>query len=145
MSANLPNQLDIEFVRRCFPTFEEPLAARTAFFENAGGSYVAGAVLDRLIHFYRVNKVQPYGASDILRQAGDQMDTGRQTMADLLGVESNTLTLGASTTQNFNTLAHACEKMLNKTAQVIVTEQDHEANIGAWDCLLYTSPSPRDS
>ena len=44
MSANLPNQLDVEFVRRCFPTFEEPLAARTAFFENAGGSYVAGAV-----------------------------------------------------------------------------------------------------
>ena len=135
MSANLPNQLDVEFVRRCFPTFEEPLAARTAFFENAGGSYVAGAVLDRLIHFYRVNKVQPYGASDILRQAGDHMDAGRQTMADLLGVESNTLTLGASTTQNFNTLAHACEKMLNKTAQVIVTEQDHEANIGAWERL----------
>ena len=112
------NHLDVDFIRSCFPTFKQPLAAKTAFFENAGGSYVAGAVIDKLTHFYTHNKVQPYGASEILNTAGEQMDAGRQTMADLLGIDSSDLTLGASTTQNFNTLAYAC--------------------------LLYTSPSPRD-
>lgn len=129
------NQLDVNFVRDCFPTFREPLAAKTAFFENAGGSYVAGDVIDKLMHFYRVNKVQPYGESDILKAAGEQMDAGRQTMADLLGVPLGNVTLGASTTQNFNTLAHACAPMLNADSEIIVTGQDHEANIGAWERL----------
>lgn len=135
MTNSRLNRLDIDFVRSCFPTFKEPLAAKTAFFENAGGSYVAGAVLDRLMHFYLVNKVQPYGASEILNAAGEQMDAGRQTMADLLGIASADLTLGASTTQNFNTLAIACEGMVNAQSEVIVTDQDHEANIGAWERL----------
>lgn len=129
------NHLDIDFVRRCFPTFKEPLAAKTAFFENAGGSYVAGTVLEQLMHFYTFNKVQPYGAAEILNTAGEQMDNGRQTMADLLGIRSADLTLGASTTQNFNTLAYACEGMVNSNSEVIVTDQDHEANIGAWERL----------
>ncbi len=135
MTDNRLNQLDLDFVRSCFPTFEEPLAAKTAFFENAGGSYVAGAVLDRLMHFYRVNKVQPYGASEILSSAGNQMDAGRQGMADLLGIDTADLTLGASTTQNFNTLAFACEGFVTNHSEVIVTDQDHEANIGAWERL----------
>jgi len=129
------NKLDLDFARSCFPTFKEPLAAKTAFFENAGGSYVAAAVLDKLMHFYLVNKVQPYGASEILQAAGEQMDAGRQTMADLLGVASKDITLGASTTQNFNTLAFACESIVNDQSEIIVTDQDHEANIGAWERL----------
>lgn len=135
----LHNRLDIDFVRRCFPTFETPLAAKTAFFENAGGSYVARPVLDNLMTFYQHNKVQPYGYADILNTAGEQMDAGRQTMADLLGVDSNTLTLGPSTTQNINTLAFACSAIVNKNSEIIVTDQDHEANIGAWQRLCERS------
>ena len=129
------NHLDVDFIRRCFPTFTTPLAAKTAFFENAGGSYVAGPVLDKLMSFYQHNKVQPYGYADILNKAGKQMDKGRQTMADLLGVDSSTITLGPSTTQNINTLAFACASLAGKNSEIIVTDQDHEANIGAWERL----------
>jgi len=87
------------------------------------------------MHFYTCNKVQPYGAAEILNVAGEQMDSGRQTMADLLGIKSSDLTLGASTTQNFNTLAYACESIVTANSEVIVTDQDHEANIGAWERL----------
>jgi len=127
--------LDPQFVRDCFPAFTQPLPAKTAFFENAGGSYVAGAVLDALTQFYLANKVQPYGASEICRAAGEQMDRGRQVIADLLGVPAETLTLGPSTTQNINTLAVSCAALLDARAKVIVSEQDHEANIGAWERL----------
>lgn len=127
--------LDVEYVRSCFPAFEQPLPRKTALFENAGGSYVAGAVLNRYFHFYMANKVQPYGASEICRVAGEQMDAGRQSMADLLGVSAESLTLGPSTTQNFNTLAVACSAIVDRGDSVIVTDQDHEANIGAWERL----------
>ena len=127
--------LDVDFVRSCFPAFSNSLPAKTAFFENAGGSYVAGPVLDQLVHFYTHNKVQPYGASEICAAAGEQMDAGRQVMADLLGINKSSLTLGPSTTQNINTLANACGKNIKPGNSVIVTGQDHEANIGAWERL----------
>jgi len=127
--------LDLEFVRSCFPAFKHPLPAKTAFFENAGGSYVAGPVLEQYMHFYSANKVQPYGASEICHAAGEQMDAGRKTMAELLGVDKGTVTIGPSTTQNFNTLAVACQAIVHKGDSVIVTQQDHEANIGAWERL----------
>lgn len=127
--------LDVDYVRTRFPAFREPLPERTAFFENAGGSYVAGPVLDRLARFYAANKVQPYGASEICRAAGEQMDFGRQAMADLLGVDPAYLTIGPSTTQNINTLAVAAASLVGPGSAVIVTGQDHEANIGAWERL----------
>ena len=135
MNNTTTPRLDLDFVRACFPAFQQPLPAKTAFFENAGGSFVAAAVIDRLMHFYRANKAQPYGASEICHAAGEQMDCGRQTMADLLGVAADTLTLGPSTTQNINTLAHACAAIVAPGDKVIVSGQDHEANIGAWERL----------
>jgi len=40
--------LDIDFVRDQFPAFVEPSLQGQAFFENAGGSYACGQVIDRL-------------------------------------------------------------------------------------------------
>ena len=127
--------LDLEFVRSRFPAFQEALGAKTACFENAGGRYVLGSVIERLNHFYRANKVQPYGESEIGRMAGEQMDAGRQSMVDLMGMPADTITLGPSTTQNINTLAIACAAIVDANSEVIVSEQDHEANIGAWQRL----------
>ncbi len=135
MSEKPSYKLDVDYVRSSFPTFAEPLAAKTAFFDNAGGSYVVGPVLERLFDFYRNNKVQPFGPCEISRIAGEQMDAGRQTMVDLLGMPAGTLTLGPSTTQNINTLALACSAIVDDKSEVIVTGQDHEANIGAWQGL----------
>lgn len=125
--------LDLPFIRRQFPVFDTDLGRRIAFFDNAGGSYVAGAVIDRLTDFYRNYKVQPYGPNPLARRAGEAMDLGRQTLADLLNVSIDELTIGASATQNFNTLALACVPLLPAGAEVIVSEQDHEANIGGWE------------
>jgi selenocysteine lyase/cysteine desulfurase len=135
MNKNALHKLDIDYVRSCFPAFAEDLPAKTAFFDNAGGSYVAGSVLDKLIQFYRANKVQPYGPSEIANAAGEQMDAGRKAMDDLFGMPQGTITLGPSTTQNINTLALACTAIVDSKSEVIVTEQDHESNIGAWERL----------
>jgi selenocysteine lyase/cysteine desulfurase len=128
-------QLDIDFVRRQFPVFQTELGQQIGFLDNAGGSYVAGAVIDRLTDFYTNYKVQPYGANPISNRAGEAMDEGRRTMAALLNVSPDLVTLGASSTQCFNTLAHACAPLVQPGTEVIVTEQDHESNIGGWERL----------
>lgn len=128
--------LDIDFVRRQFPAFEEPSLAGQAFFENAGGSYPCRPVVERLGRFYRSHKVQPYAPYAASRLAGAEMDAARERMAALLGVETDELSFGPSTSANTYVLAQAFRQLLKPGDAVVVTEQDHEANSGVWRRLV---------
>lgn len=124
--------LDIEFVRAQFPAFSETSLQGQAFFENAGGSYTCGAVIDRLTRFYTQRKVQPYADYAASRLGGEEMDEARVRMAAILGVETDELSFGPSTTQNTYVLSQAFGQMLKPGEAIIVTNQDHEANTGPW-------------
>ncbi|HYM28841.1 MAG TPA: aminotransferase class V-fold PLP-dependent enzyme [Steroidobacteraceae bacterium] len=125
-------KLDLEFVRRQFPAFAEPSLAQQAFFENAGGSYACGPVIERLTEYYRRLKVQPYYAFAASTEAGEWMDAARARLADYLGVSAAEVHFGPSTSQNTYVLAQAFRSLLQPGDEVIVTNQDHEANSGAW-------------
>ncbi|MCL6284257.1 aminotransferase class V-fold PLP-dependent enzyme [Ruegeria sp. 2012CJ41-6] len=124
--------LDIDFVRTQFPAFAEPSLQGRAFFESAAGSYTCRQVIDRLTRFYTQRKVQPYAAYDTSRLAGEEMDEARTRMAALLGVETDELSFGPSTTQNTYVLAQAVRKWMQPGEAIVVTDQDHEANSGPW-------------
>jgi cysteine desulfurase family protein (TIGR01976 family) len=123
---------DTEFVRAQFPAFSEPTLAGQAFFENAGGSYACGAVIDRLHEYYRRLKVQPYYPFAASAEAGEWMDAARARMAEYLGVAANEVHFGPSTSQNSYVLAQAFRTLLRPGDEIIVTNQDHEANSGVW-------------
>lgn len=125
-------ELDIDFVRNQFPAFSEPTLSDQAFFENAGGSYVAGKVIDQLERYDRQCRVQPYYANRVSEQAGAAMDASYQRFADWLNVGVDEVHFGPSTTQNTYVLAQAMQEYLQAGDEVIVTNLDHEANIGAW-------------
>ena len=124
--------LDINFVRSQFPAFAQETLKGQMFFENAGGSYTCQQVIDRLSRFYHERKVQPYGAYDAARLGGEEMDEARQRLAALMGVATDELSFGPSTTQNTYVLANAFRQWMNKGDAIIVTNQDHEANTGPW-------------
>ncbi len=124
--------LNIDFVRAQFPAFSEPSLAGQAFFENAGGSYTCRQVIDRLTRFYRARKVQPYAPYPASALAGAEMDEARTRLAAILGVENEALSFGPSTSQNTYVLAQAFGQYLKAGDAIIVTNQDHEANSGAW-------------
>lgn len=124
--------LDIDFVRAQFPAFSEPALKGQAFFDNAGGSYTCAPVIDRLFRFYRERKVQPYEAYAASRLGGEEMDEARTRLAGLMGVATDELSFGPSTTQNVYVLAQAFGQWLRPGDAIIVTNQDHEANTGAW-------------
>ena len=126
--------LDVERVRQHFPAFAAASDSDNewSFFENAGGTLPVKYVVDRLHSFYSHHKVQPYGYAPMQAQAGSDMDEGRARMAQMLGLDVDDVILGPSTTQNFNTLATGFTGLLESGDEIIVSEQDHEANIGAW-------------
>lgn len=124
--------LDINFVRSQFPAFSQASLQGQMFFENAGGSYTCQPVIDRLTRFYHERKVQPYSAYEASRLGGEEMDEARRRLAALMGVETDELSFGPSTTQNTYVLANAFRQWMNAGDAIIVTNQDHEANTGPW-------------
>lgn len=124
--------LDLEFVRQQFPAFSEPSLSGKAFFENAGGSYACGQVIGRLHDFYTKTKVQPHHRYPTAEQAGREMDASYPHFAEYLGVQPDEVYFGPSTTQNTYVLAQAFRDSLVAGDEIIVTNQDHEANSGAW-------------
>lgn len=124
--------LDPARIRAHFPAFAEPSLAGQAFLENAGGSYTARAVLDRLDHYYRATKVQPYGHYPASKAAGEAMNLSYERLAQALNVTADWIHFGPSSSANTYVLGKAFGEWLKPGDAVIVTNQDHEANTGAW-------------
>jgi len=124
--------LDLDFVRAQFPPFSDPETRDWAHMENAGGSYVPIQVIERLETFYRRYKVQPYAGFHPSARGGAMMDEAKAAMAALINVAPDEMILGPSTTQNTYVVSNALRGWLEAGDEIVVTNQDHEANIGAW-------------
>ena len=126
------NTFDIDFVRSQFPAFAQPSLEGQAFFENAGGSYPCAQVVHRLTRFYTERKVQPYAPYAASRLGGEEMDEARARLAAIMGVKTDEVSFGPSTTQNTYVLAQAFRRWMKPGEAIVVTNQDHEANSGPW-------------
>jgi len=124
--------LDLDFVRSQFPAFAHPETGQWAHLENAGGSYVPTQVVSKLTDLFAHFKCQPswdFGPSVVTTEA---MDRSRQVMAELCNAGPHEIHFGPSTSQNTYVLANAMRPLWEDGDEIIVTNQDHEANSGAW-------------
>lgn len=122
---------DLDWVRAQFPAFSDPDLQGQAFFENAGGSYPCIQVIERLEEAYRRRKVQPYWSWEPSNRLGQMMDESRTRLAALMGVTEDEIHFGPSTSQNTYVLAQAVRQGM-APGEIVVTDQDHEANSGVW-------------
>jgi cysteine desulfurase family protein (TIGR01976 family) len=130
---NISNtKLDLEFVRSQFPAFKDPLCKDWSFFENAGGSYVPKQVIERLNSFMISTKVQPYAEYPMSKIAGDNMDRATELFAKMINAKNKEIIIGGSTSINLYVLSNALKYSIKEGDEVIVTNQDHEANISPW-------------
>ena len=123
-------QLDIDFVRQQFGQLnDEP---EFVFASNAGGSYVCNQVNDLFEHYNHHTRVQPYSSYGSSTEAGEAMDRAKQAWAAALNIDRSELTIGPSTSMNTYVMSHAIGDLWQAGDEIIVTNQDHEANSGAW-------------
>ena len=125
-------KLDIDYVRSQFPAFKDPLSKDWSFFENAGGSYVPINVIDKLTEFMTSTKVQPYAEYPMSKIAGENMDRATELFSKMINAKNNEILIGGSTSINLYVLSNALKKYVNSGDEIIVTNQDHEANISPW-------------
>jgi selenocysteine lyase/cysteine desulfurase len=123
---------DLAYIRAQFPAFAEPGLQGQAFFENAGGSYVCQPVIDRLTTYYRRLRLQPYYPYAASTEAGAWMDASHARLAAYLGVGVDEVHFGPSTSQNSYVIAQALGAQLQAGDEIVVSQQEHEANSGVW-------------
>ena len=130
---NLSNtKLDLEYVRSQFPAFSDPLCKNWSFFENAGGSYVPQQVINKLNEFMISTKVQPYAQYPMAKIAGKNMDLATELFSKMINANNKEIIIGGSTSINLYVLSNALKYSIKPGDEVIVTNQDHEANISPW-------------
>ena len=131
-------KLDVNFIRSQFPSFKDPLSKNWSFFENAGGSYVPKDVIENLTYFMTSTKVQPYAEYEMSKIAGENMDKATSLFAQMINAKQNEVLIGGSTSINLYVLSNALRIFLSPGDEIIVTNQDHEANISPWRRLKDT-------
>jgi cysteine desulfurase family protein (TIGR01976 family) len=121
--------LDLAFVRSQFPA----LADGFAYFDNAGGSLVLRTVAERISEYLLTTSVQTGASYEHSRRASERLLEARSKIALLVGANRpEEIVLGPSTTVLAQFLARALEGSLSPGDEIVVTNFDHESNIGPW-------------
>lgn len=123
------SSIDLAFVRKQFPALRED----TVLLDNAGGSQVVRPVADRITEFLFDTYVQLGASYATSVAAGARVHEGRSALATLMNANrAEEIVMGATATQLFDQLARALVQTWSPGDEIIVTNFDHEANIGPW-------------
>jgi cysteine desulfurase family protein (TIGR01976 family) len=121
--------LDLDYVRSQFPALTDGFA----YFDNAGGSLVLGNVAERVRDYLLTTSVQIGASYPQSQRAAERLREARARIALLLNAaRPEEIVLGPSTTVLLQSLAHSMEGNLRPGDEIVVTDFDHESNIGPW-------------
>lgn len=129
--------LDLDFVHRQFPALSEH-HPEWALMDNAGGSVVPRQVHRRISDYLERHMMQLGASYPLSQSAGAQVQLGHRAAERLVGAAEGEVVLGPSTTVNAALLSRALRPLWSEGDVVIVSELDHEANIGPWVRLAQT-------
>ena len=129
------NPFNLAAVRAEFPA----LATDAVFLDNAGGSQVLKRVADRIRDYLLTTSVQ-LGASYAQSQAASaRVLSARRAVAELINAaHDDEVVMGPATTALMFILTTALLPGIKPGDEIIVTNSDHEANIGGWMRLQQT-------
>lgn len=129
LKTPLSHALDLDAVRAEFPA----LSNDCVYLDNAGGSQVLRRVADRVSDYLLTSSVQ-LGASYAESQAaGVKVLDARRSVAELINApHDDEVVMGGSTTSLMFLLTQALLPGIQPGDEIIVTNSDHEANIGGW-------------
>lgn len=120
--------LDLDFVRRQFPA----LAGEWAYMDNAGGSQVLSRVASRVSDYLLTSNVQTGASYGPSQESTRRVGEARKAFATFMNADPGEIVMGPSTTILIRFLSEAMTGKLSPGDEIILTNTDHEANIGPW-------------
>lgn len=126
--------LDVDFARSQFPALTEHWPD-WALFDNAGGSVAPRQVSARVAEYMSRYMVQLGAGYPLSQQATGIVQDAHAFAGRLLGAGAGEIAIASSTTTCARLLASSLRPLWRTGDKVIITQLDHEANIGAWTRL----------
>ncbi|MEH1892867.1 MAG: cysteine desulfurase-like protein [Nostoc sp.] len=124
--------LNLDKVRQYFPA----LSGEWTFFDNAGGSQTLKKVVDKISEYLLSSDVQLGASYAVSELAGERLALATKGMATLINANSfKEVVMGPSTTMMLKVLSISLGQTFTPSDEIIVTNCDHESNIGAWVAL----------
>lgn len=124
--------VDVAAIREFFPS----LTGEWTFFDNAGGSQMARPVLDRINEYLLTSNVQHGASYDVSRRAGERLEQATSAVAEMVNASGpDEIVMGPSSSMLVRMLAESFGRTLDPGDEIIVSNGDHEANIGPWVAL----------
>ncbi|MCU1282868.1 MAG: cysteine desulfurase family protein [bacterium] len=123
--------LDLAGVRAQFPALD----GEWIFFDNAGGSQILRRAIDRVVEFFTTSMVQLGGSYALSQLANERVTDGRRALARWIHCDDSEVVIGGSTTQLLANLALSMASSFSPGDEIIVTDVDHESNVGCWGRL----------
>lgn len=125
-------EINMNFVRNEFPS----LNGQWRFFDNAGGTQVLKKVVERISDYLLSSNVQPGASYGTSLLSTERIKMAQKGVASFLNAEyPNEVVMGPSATMMFRILSICLGKTLTSGDEIIVTNTEHEANVGAWMAL----------
>ncbi len=101
--------------------------------DNAGGSQIASQITDRILNFYHTSNVQLGATYQPSVIATERVAESQQLMAEYINAsDPSEIIMGSSTSLLLRMLALNLGTHFPRGTEIIVTNCDHEANIGCW-------------
>lgn len=126
--------MEISAVRAAFPALQIP--NQCVFLDNAGGSQVLKTVADRIYDYLLTSSVQLGATYSTSSLASARVLGARKAIAELINAaDDREVVMGGSTTGLMFQLIQAILPAIQAGDEIILTNTDHEANIGAWKRL----------
>lgn len=123
--------IDLDFVRAAFPALD----SSWALFDNAGGSVPARHVTERVVDYMSRLQVQHGASYGLSRDALAAVEAGRAAIAQLFNARADEIVFGSSATMLTRIVCNGLAPSLQAGDEVVVTNLDHEANVGPWRAL----------
>lgn len=121
--------INVAAIRDFFPG----LSGDWTFFDNAGGSQIARPVLDRVNEYLLTSNVQHGASYDVSRLAGERLQEATSAVASMVNASGpDEIIMGPSSSMLARMLAESFGGTLEPGDEIIVSNGDHESNIGPW-------------
>lgn len=128
---------NVEALRRRFPALSlthdgQPMA----FFDGPGGTQVPDTVIDAVTRYYRESNANAGGPFPTSIRSDAIAEEAHVAAADLFGAAGpDEITFGANMTSLTFHVGRSLGATMAPGDEIIVTELDHEANVGPWQSL----------
>jgi len=124
---------DVDAIRARFPALSLTHdGAPLVFFDGPGGTQVPQSVIDAVAGYYREANANHGGAFLTSQRSDAIVDDAHAALADMVGVDTDEITLGPNMTTLTFHLSRSIGATLKPGDEIVVSGLDHQANVDPW-------------